>query len=325
MCLKRVNLLLSIPVALVVNLFLVGCNAAGCTANQRQSWSNMSTREKRAYIDAELCLISSPPRNGLRGAWSRFEELQWVHLEQLNFIHGVGAFLYWHRYLMTVHERLLQTECGYRGAQPYWNEMADIHSLANSEVFDAYTGFGGNGASGAGCVADGPFAGLVLHLNSDYESRPYCLWRNFDQRQFSAAAPANVNECYGMATFNDAWPCYEGHPHDAGHNGIGGVMADVAIAPGDPIFYLHHAYLDKLFWEWQQAAERGLEAVGGPNRQVGVQNSQPMPDSAFTTNNGDNGTSTTAGHVLWMAGIMENVTISDVMDLTGDVICAEYL
>lgn len=65
--------------------------------------------------------------------------------------------------------------------------------------------------------------------------------------------------------------------------------------------------------------------MGGPNVQAGVQDSHPLPDTAFIVDNGDNGTWTTADHVLWMAGIMENVTISDVMDITGDVICAEYM
>lgn len=69
-----------------------------------------------------------------------------------------------------------------------------------------------------------------------------------------------------------------------------------------------------------------MTAVGGPNVQPGRRkDSQPLPDSAFTTDNGDNGTETTAGHILWMAGIMENVTIADVMDITGNVICAEYV
>lgn len=95
----------------------------------------------------------------------------------------------------------------------------------------------------------------------------------------------------------------------------------------DPIFWLHHAYLDKLWWTWQQtgAGEERLTSVDGRNVRPGANNSQPLPDSAFTMYNGDNGTTTTPGHVLWMAQMADNVTISEVLDLTGDVICAEYV
>lgn len=33
---------------------------------------------------------------------------------------------------------------------------------------------------------------------------------------------------------------------------------------------------------------------------------------------------TTLNHTLWMADIMPNVTIAEVMDLGGDLICSEY-
>lgn len=40
---------------------------------------------------------------------------------------------------------------------------------------------------------------------------------------------------------------------------------------------------------------------------------------------GDGGNVTTLNHNLWMAGLIPNVTVGDVMDLGGEVICAEYL
>lgn len=256
----------------------------------------------------------------------------------------------------------------------FWDEMADVLSITQSEIWNPNTGFGGNGEDGDGCVTDGPFGGMVLHLHSDHSDRPYCLNRNFDQGQFDSAHPRRVNRCYDMDNFRDAWPCYEGDPHNAGHNGIGGVVSirfptgqgeetrtdsigvcrwpmlqlaqevrPTALCPvfaqssptagqrghtnrkADPIFWLHHAYLDKLFDDWQQGGEGRQRAVSGPNIQPGSNDSQLLPEAAFTNYNGDNGPETTAKHVLWMAGILPNVTISDVMDLSDDVICAEYI
>lgn len=108
--------------------------------------------------------------------------------------------------------------------------MADVQALAQSEIFDPVTGFGGDGdrgRRGGGCVVDGPFAGLVLNLNENFVSRPYCLSRAFNQAEFAAATIRNVNECFALDGFDKAWPCYEGRPHDAGHNGVGGVVSTV--------------------------------------------------------------------------------------------------
>lgn len=38
-------------------------------------------------------------------------------------------------------------------------------------------------------------------------------------------------------------------------------MGDPTYSPGDPGFYLHHSYLDKLWWEWQVIPVLVLEAV----------------------------------------------------------------
>jgi tyrosinase len=42
-------------------------------------------------------------------------------------------------------------------------------------------------------------------------------------------------------------------------------MGDVAASPGDPLFYLHHSNLDRLFWTWQKAdLSKRLTDVSGP-------------------------------------------------------------
>jgi tyrosinase len=30
-------------------------------------------------------------------------------------------------------------------------------------------------------------------------------------------------------------------------------MSFIATAPADPIFWMHHANIDRLWWQWQQA------------------------------------------------------------------------
>lgn len=124
----------------------------------------LTDSEKSDYLQAEKCLMSSPAKLGtIEGAENRWDELQWAHIYQSNVIHGVGdcklptfffffftRYLYWmkvrglllthyicivlpwHRYYVRVHELLLQTECNYTGAQPYWDEQLDADA---SEFF----------------------------------------------------------------------------------------------------------------------------------------------------------------------------------------------
>jgi tyrosinase len=49
--------------------------------------------EKRAYIDAELCLMERPATLGFPGAKNRFEELQYIHVVQAYITHNVVSRL----------------------------------------------------------------------------------------------------------------------------------------------------------------------------------------------------------------------------------------
>ena len=54
-----------------------------------------------------------------------------------------GHFLPWHRYFGATYEKALREECGYKGAQPYWDWTIDVASGKNFsdwEVFDSEYG-----------------------------------------------------------------------------------------------------------------------------------------------------------------------------------------
>jgi len=40
-------------------------------------------------------------------------------------------------------------------------------------------------------------------------------------------------------------------------------------SPGDPIFYMHHAWLDMLWAKWQDASPARLKEIGGNNKMAG--------------------------------------------------------
>ncbi len=84
-------------------------------------------------------------------------------------------------------------------------------------------------------------------------------------------------------------------------------MSDVAASPGDPIFFMHHGFIDHNWRAWQAAAAstRTYE-VGGFTTTTAPQ--QPL----------------TLGYVLTSRGLLPDVTVNDVMDSQGGYLCYTY-
>ncbi len=60
-----------------------------------------------------------------------------------------------------------------------------------------------------------------------------------------------INAVLANATFTPFEGALEG-PHGWVHNAVGGTMA-TSTSPKDPLFWLHHAFIDKLWAEWEVA------------------------------------------------------------------------
>lgn len=82
-------------------------------------------------------------------------------------------------------------------------------------------------------------------------------------------------------------------------------------SPGDPLFYLHHAWLDKVWWEWQMGDLR--------NRVGDVTGRKRMGD-----NEGREGM-VGLGDWLRMMGVVPDAKVGEVMDLKGKRLCVEYV
>ncbi|KAK4186436.1 hypothetical protein QBC35DRAFT_524284 [Podospora australis] len=268
----------------------------------RKEWRTLTTTEKAGYISAVKCILAKPaltPPFPDSGVLSRYDDLVYTHIQQTMNIHYVGHFLAWHRFFTATYEKMLRDECGYTGAQPYWDWTLDATSEAAflaSPVFDPITGFGGNGPSlawdpsnpfpevpgrsGGGCVTDGPWAGDddVVHLGpaASVTYTPQCLKR--DLSPYFAARYLGMNQTQLTLSQPDfGWfnTIVEGQPsfeasgvHGGGHYGVGGnmgQMGDLYTSPADPIFHLHHANLDRLWWSWQSLNPSArLTDISGP-------------------------------------------------------------
>jgi len=45
--------------------------------------------------------------------------------------------------------------------------------------------------------------------------------------------------------------------HGSVHIWVGGTMSDAGVSPADPIFWMHHANLDRLWWVWYNSSAGG--------------------------------------------------------------------
>lgn len=108
-------------------------------------------------------------------------------------------------------------------------------------------------------------------------------------------------------------------------------MALPRASAGDPIFFLHHTNLDRLWWEWQKLdLPARLTDMGGRNTPDPEWLSRPphnwtAPSTALTDYSGDPGNVTTLNHVLWGLELIPNATVSNVMDIRGEYLCFEYV
>jgi tyrosinase len=111
----------------------------------------------------------------------------------------------------------------------------------------------------------------IPYWNSTVDTSPSDpLWDNSFLGQFNAAwnlgralgsailpTPQQVETNQGRSTYDAFWPELENPIHNRPHVWVGGVMAGTA-SPGDPVFWLHHCWIDLLWARWQ------LEHPGAP-------------------------------------------------------------
>lgn len=87
-------------------------------------------------------------------------------------------------------------------------------------------------------------------------------------------------------------------------------------------------YLDRRWWQWQQqdlpARLTDMNGQNVPTPELLAMAGWSYPGPEIQDFNGDPGNETTLNHNLWMMGMIPNATVAEVMDLGGDLICAEY-
>lgn len=149
---------------------------------------------------------------------------EFAQMHASHFSHGIhrsSHFLPWHREFLVRFEQALQVHND--GVTiPYWDSTADT-SPSNPLWSNEFLG----------------------QFDSAWD-----LQRALGSATLPTIQQVNTNQSRG--TYGTFWPELERDIHNAPHRWVGGVMAGAA-SPGDPIFYLHHAWIDLLWVRWQLA------------------------------------------------------------------------
>ncbi|KAJ5972601.1 uncharacterized protein N7479_002519 [Penicillium vulpinum] len=326
-------------------LLLVGDSVASSCRNPplRKEWRELSIRERRDYIGAVRCLAARPAVTSLENVVTHFDDFQATHSDQTPNIHWVGHFVLWHRYYLATYEKALREECGYRGGQPYWNWSLDASSTDNSsmaifetDVFHPTRGFGGNGKylpanetqnplnltgrTGGGCVEDGPFTPPNFMLAVGHpKGQPDCLRRDFIPSIMNYFSRQSlVDHVLAQPDYTTFARALENIPaftqpniHGSGHFGVGGALGTLgnqALSPGDPLFYLHHGNVDRVFWEWQQKdLPTRYHQVGGPVNAMDY-----------------SGVNVTLDFEINIGKLAPNATLESLLNTKGGTLCYSY-
>jgi tyrosinase len=146
-----------------------------------------------------------------------------IHANATHQMHGNPRFLPWHRIYLVRLEELLQmvdpTVC-----IPYWKSSEE-------QAFPSWL------------VGFTPTVNLIGGAHT--VTRNIGAFANLPD----ATAVATV---MGNGTFSTFAPALEG-VHNSGHVWVGGSMGSVPTAPADPVFWMHHAEIDRIWAEWQAA------------------------------------------------------------------------
>ncbi|KAI9598694.1 hypothetical protein BDF19DRAFT_419699 [Syncephalis fuscata] len=182
------------------------------------------------------------------------------HFNPSNFTHGFPQFLPWHRAFILDFENQLK-RIDESLTIPYWDWSYDSQAPELAPIWRS-DWYGGNGRDSDSCVVNGQFANW-----HPFYPEPHCLRRRWDNNDTISAyySPEMIQSIKNNAhVFDEFRQQLEAPPHNQVHVSIGGDMPTL-YSPNDPIFWSHHAFVDKLWAEWQEMAQPNVMSYNGIN------------------------------------------------------------
>ncbi|KAI0422892.1 hypothetical protein F5X98DRAFT_105614 [Xylaria grammica] len=256
------------------------------TVHVRKEWRYIPDPERIAFVKAVECLMEKPNvYPNVTGPKSMFDSFGVLHYHLTPAVHNSAYFLLFHRLYIWTYEQKLRDMCGYKGAFPYWEWGLDAAGVEKSPIFDgSETSMGSNGAkvnssrggffpggSGGGCVTAGPFKNYTVNFGPNtaadpLAANPRCLKRDLNTALCAMyASIRNTTETILESTDIESFQAnIQGdfrYPaarkwalavHGGGHFTIAGDPgSDFYFSPLEPVFYLHHGQIDRMYFIFQ--------------------------------------------------------------------------
>ena len=253
----------------------------------RKNVKNLTPDEKTRFVNAFLTLMSNDSvlHPGMQSRYDDFVETHLLAMHDMDtgmmrpesWGHGGSVFLPWHRELLYQLEQLLQ-DVDDTVTIPYWDwTRARAAGDAGYPFTHGFLGVDGTDGNDdrvereAGAPSPYPYAFDPENWSTSIEVFDPSDTLNFFQRAFgeyfdAPALPSNDTVETGVSTtFRNAISSaisYTTHRarcedlHNLVHRYCGGNMLRMT-SPNDPIFFLHHANIDRMWSIWQKKVAPG--------------------------------------------------------------------
>lgn len=261
----------------------------------RKNAAHLTVTERDDFLERLLRLKNTPsPEDAAINIYDQYVALhRYVRnmnppggANNIDMAHAGPAFLSWHRYYLLRFESALQAMIPADPfALPYWDWTE--HTLTGTVLFQPnFMGPNGGLDGAGGTIAAGYFrftvpaaeqpgwwpAGLPgWRVRTALDGGPALgttLRRNLGNFT-SLATPSDINGLLELATFSEFRSRLEGGArlHNSTHIWFGhgsSHMRDSNISPNDPMFWLHHCNVDRLWAMWQIDGHQGAAFYPGP-------------------------------------------------------------
>jgi tyrosinase len=245
-------------------------------ATVRKDQSTLTDSERAAFVNAVLGLKNRFEDGSTTSVYDEFVLLHQAAMDN-HALHVGPAFFPWHREFLDLFERELQT-INPQVTIPYWNWAVDDQTTSAIWNSDFMGGDGDptdNNVVKTGpfrqgqwtLITDGPdlrrsFGVNVSSLPTAADETTAMTIANYDVAPYDSG----VDPAESFRNFMIGWnsPTLEPERHNRVHNWVGGSMLTES-SPNDPIFWLVHANLDRIWANWEAANGNLYPESGAPD------------------------------------------------------------